>query len=97
MTDATPRRFQWLIPTGERHPNGSDSQWRNGCYFPATGLAVTDMGERGTGVPSWPGLHWTDEPPAGAPTTAHATLTRYEPTIREMLNPADPGKGTKTR
>lgn len=97
MTDNTPRRFQWLVPTGERHPNGSDSQWRTGCYFPATDLVTTDMGERGTGVPSWPGLHWIDKPPAGAPTDAPTTVTRPRPTTGEMLGQVDPGEGTKTR
>ena len=56
--DNIPRRFKILIPEGQKHPNGSDSKFRYGCYFPMTDLVVGDMGGRGTGVPK--GVEWLD-------------------------------------
>lgn len=58
-----PRRFRILLPEGERHPNGSVSRYRYGCYFPLTDLVVGDMGERGTGKPTEDAPHhveWMD-------------------------------------
>jgi hypothetical protein len=50
-----PRRFRFSC---EKHPNGSDSQWRYGCYFPLTDLVIGDMGGRGTGEPK--DVEWLD-------------------------------------
>lgn len=52
-----PRRFRWKPTTG-KHPNGSDSVYCYGCYFPLTDLCVGDMGGLGTGVPK--DVEWID-------------------------------------
>ncbi len=50
-----PRRFR--VKT-QKHPNGSDSPYVYGCYFPLTDLVVGDMGGRGTGKPEE--VEWLD-------------------------------------
>jgi hypothetical protein len=52
-----PRRFRLRVEP-PRHPNGSASEYRYGCYFPMTDLVVGDMGGRGTGKPE--GVEWLD-------------------------------------
>lgn len=52
-----PRRFR--IRCNGKHPNGSDSPYRYGCYFPLTDLVIGDMGGRGTGMPQ--NVEWIDE------------------------------------
>jgi hypothetical protein len=56
----TPRRFRWLTPGG-KHPNGTNTQWSYGVYFPATDLVVNDMGWRATGKPIYPKIEWLDK------------------------------------
>lgn len=56
-----PRRFRIAIPNGQKHPNGTDTKWRYGVYFPQTDLVVGDMGGRGTGKPS--DVEWLDDEP----------------------------------
>ncbi len=50
--------FRVKIPEGQKHPNGSNSKYRYGCYFPMTDLVVGDMGGRGTGKPK--DVEWLD-------------------------------------
>jgi hypothetical protein len=52
-----PRR--WRKKVYEVKPSHRDG-WLYGCYFPGTDLNVSDMGVRGTGVPS--GVEWLDAP-----------------------------------
>lgn len=54
-----PRRFR--LHTMAPHPNGCDSVYRYGCYFPLTDLCVWDMGERRTGEPQ--SVEWIDKAP----------------------------------
>jgi hypothetical protein len=54
-----PRRFRVRLKDGEKHPNGSDSRYFHGCYFPLTDLCITEMARPGTGEPS--GVEWLDE------------------------------------
>jgi hypothetical protein len=57
-----PRRFRWRTRDAAT-PTGRAADWNYGCYFPATALFVTDMGERRTGVGEaerWPGFEWLD-------------------------------------
>ena len=54
-----PKRFRVRIPDTEKHPNGSTSRWRYGCYFPLTDLVIGDMGGRGTGKPT--DVEWVDQ------------------------------------
>ncbi len=58
--DLRPRRFRWPTRNG-KNDTGRETPFNYGCYFPATDLCITDMGRRGTGEPSWPGLQWLDE------------------------------------
>ena len=51
-----PRRFR--IRLSGAHPNGSDSPYIYGCYFPLTDLVVGDMGGRGIGCPQ--DVEWLD-------------------------------------
>jgi hypothetical protein len=53
-----PRRYRVRLPEGKKHPNGTESEYRYGCYFPATDLVVGDMGGRGTGKPK--DVEWID-------------------------------------
>jgi hypothetical protein len=63
-TGEQPRRFRWFATDG-KHPTGRDAKWRYGVYFPQTDLMVSDMGQRGTGLPDcldqWPGFEWLDK------------------------------------
>lgn len=54
-----PRRFKLPVQDGQKHPNGSESPFIYGCYFPMTNLVVYDMGQRGTGQPK--DVEWIDE------------------------------------
>jgi hypothetical protein len=80
-----PRCFRW--PTN-KHPNGSGTVWRHGCYFPLTNLMVTDMGDRGTGVPTREGLEWLDEVPTGSRVSLDSAL-RIPPSMEEQLGRPD--------
>ena len=52
-----PRRFRISL-NGQKHPNGSNSLYRYGIYFPQTDLVVGDMGGCGTGEPK--DVEWID-------------------------------------
>ena len=56
--DNLPKRFRVPLPLGKKHPNGTDSAYRYGCYFPMTDLVIGDMGGRGTGKPE--DVQWLD-------------------------------------
>jgi hypothetical protein len=58
--NASPRRFRFPIPAGEKHPANHETAWQYGCYWPMTDLVTTDMGIRRTGIPRWPGIEWID-------------------------------------
>jgi len=52
-----PRRFR-IRCADSKHPNGTESVYRYGCYFPMTDLVIGDMGARGTGEPK--SVEWID-------------------------------------
>lgn len=60
-----PMRFRFARPVGQHETEGSahpaDAPMQYGTYFPRTDLCITDMGQRGTGRPHWPGIKWIDE------------------------------------
>lgn len=54
-----PRRWRLRLPDGAAHPNGGESRYLHGCYFPLTDLCVGEMCSPGTGVPK--GVEWYDD------------------------------------